>query len=116
MSKVYKNTIFTHHAYDRSSQRNIDPEAVWQVINQPHQKVAADEDKIKYIKKIKGRTYHVVAQYKADQQKHLVISVWVRGEDDQLPIAWQLITLPFKLVWWLLRKSVSLLFQKRRKS
>ena len=103
MSQTYKNIIFTNHAFDRIKNRSISKHAVYETINHSDKKQSKSESATKYIKTIKDRKYHVVAKYQADQRKYLVISTWVRGEDDQLPLIWQLITLPFKLAWELLK-------------
>ena len=104
MSKTYKDLIFTTHAYERMQQRSISASAVYEVIHQAKKVYPSDQGSKKYIQTISGRTHHVVAKYATDQQKYLVISVWVRGENDPIPLAWQAITLPFRAVWWLLQK------------
>lgn len=78
--------------------------AVYETVNYADKKQKKSHDSVKYIKTIRNRKYHVVATYKKNQDKYLVISAWVRGEDDKQPLVWQLITLPFRIIWWLLKK------------
>lgn len=102
---TYKNLIFTNHAFDRLSLRSITQDAIWQTINYPEKKYPQDQT-IKFIKSVQDRRLHVIASWLAKENKWLVVSVWVRGEEDQEPVIWQLITLPFKLIWWLIKKLV----------
>lgn len=103
MSETYKNIIFTKHAYDRIKQRSVSMHAIYETVAHPEKTSTKSGQNKKYIKTISGRKYHVVATYKPDQKKYLVISAWVRGEDDTVPLIWQLLTLPFKLLWWVLK-------------
>lgn len=112
-SQTYKNLIFTTHALERMSDRSISPHAVWQVISAPEKTKSSGEGAKKYIKTLSERKYHIVAKYLAQEQKYLVISVWVRGEDDKVSFVWQLIALPFKFIWWqvkLIVKALKFLF------
>lgn len=104
MSHIYKNIIFTNHAYDRITSRNISEHAIFETVNHPDKKQKKSTDSIKYVKTIRDRKYHAVATYKDDQKKYLVISAWVRGEEDKPPFVWQLITLPFRILFWILKK------------
>ena len=104
MSNKYKNLIFTKHALERMGKRSIAKDKIWQVINKADKKTNKGRDNKKYIKEINDRTYHAVATYLKDERKHLVISAWVRGEDDKQSFIWLLITAPFKLIWWILKK------------
>ena len=52
----------------------------------------------KFIKQQGSRLYHVVATYLSEQKAYLVISAWVRGEEDRPPLLWRLLTLPFTLM------------------
>lgn len=104
MSHIYKNLVFTNHAYDRIRSRNINEQAIFETVSNPNKKFKKNKNSLKYIKAINDRVYHVVATYKPSEKKHVVISAWVRGEEDKLPIVWRIITLPFKLIWWLIKK------------
>lgn len=107
MDKNYKSIIFTDHALERLSSRSISQEMVYQAITKPT-KSSRSKESTKFVKKINGRTVHVVAQFLSDARKWLIISVWVRGEDDKAPLAWRIITFPFWLLWkgmvWLLKQ------------
>lgn len=103
MNKEYKNIIFTKHALDRLKDRSIDYAHIADVINHPNKKFKQDGSTTKFIKTINNRKIHTVASYLKKDNKWLVISVWVRGEDDKAPFIWQLITLPFRVIWWTLK-------------
>lgn len=107
MGKEYKNIIFTDHAYHRAMQRSIQVHAIYETISSPDFTKKVGDSKTKFYKTINQRKYQVIAIYKSDQKKHLVISAWVRGEEDKPSLVWQLITLPFKLLWFI----VSLCFR-----
>src|SRR5687768_9359308 len=99
----YKNLVFTKHALERLNDRTITAEAVHRVIQTPDKKFSRD-DNTKFIRTLNDRKYHVVASYLEKEHQWLIISVWVRGEEDKEPLMWQLITLPFRAGWWLLKK------------
>jgi hypothetical protein len=104
----YKNLIFTHHASARFQDRHITADAIWQTVQWPDKKFT-NHEKIKFIKTINDRRLHVIASWLAKDKKWLIISVWVRGEEDKEPIIWSLITLPFKITYWLLTRLVKLI-------
>jgi len=70
-----------------------------------------DSPKIKFIKTIHGRQTQVIASLLPDK-KWLIISVWIRGEEDKVPLMWQLITLPFRISWFLIKKMYFIFFSK----
>ena len=102
MNKNYKSIIFTDHGLDRLESRGITQEMVYQVVTNSAKKFDQGQT-TKFIKTVSKRKVHVVAQYLKDQHKWLVISVWVRGENDKQPLMWRIITFPFWLVWMLLK-------------
>lgn len=102
MNREYKNLIFTEHALERIILRSLSQDQIWQVIDQP-KKQFKQQHNTKFIGKIEGRFIHVVAKRLATEQKWLIISVWVRGEEDPIPLSWQLISWPFKAVWWIIK-------------
>lgn len=101
----YKDLLFTKHAYSRALERGISNEAVWQAVHYPKTKVVTNiaTRSFKYSRDWQQRRVQVVAKYLANEKKYLVISLWVRGEEDKEPFVWWLLTLPFKLLWWLLK-------------
>lgn len=99
MRKEYKNLVFTDHALERLHLRSLSQDKIFQVVSHPEKKFSTDKSgQFKYILTLKGRKIHVVAKKLPQEKKWLVISVWVRGEDDPVPIAWQIITFPFKII------------------
>lgn len=107
MNKNYKNLVFTNHAFDRIKGRVITQDAVWQAVKNPDKKFKQGSS-TKFIKTVNNRKIHTVANYLSKENKWLIISVWVRGEDDKLPLTWRLITFPFlltyKILIWLLKR------------
>lgn len=95
--------ILSKHALERARLRKIELSVIEQIILSPEQKINLKDGKFKFIKTINGRLYQIVAADIKKENKWLVISVWVRGEDDQVPFVWKLITSPFRFVWWLLK-------------
>jgi hypothetical protein len=102
--------IFTKHALERLQQRSISQDTAEAVLYHPDRTEPGQKpNTVKFIRTIHGRNVQIVATYLEDQKKWLVVSAWVRGEDDKVPFAWLLITLPFKLLWWLGKKLFMLL-------
>lgn len=112
MPNYYKNIIFTKHALERMNKRSISTDRIWQVINHPDKSFVESSSGSKgttkkFLKEVGGRKYQAVATYLTDEKKYLVISTWVRGEDDKQSIIWIIITLPFKIIWWIFKKLLS---------
>ena len=104
MPNTYKNIVFTKHALERMNKRSISKDRIWQVVNHPDKTFKKEK---KYLKEIGDRKYQVVATHLPKEQKYLVISTWVRGEDDKQSFIWTLITLPFRIIWWIIKKLFS---------
>lgn len=99
MDKNYKNLVFTNHALERLKLRSIAQSDIKQVLSNSDKKLSSDKSgQIKFIRTLSNRTIHVVAKRLPDQNKWLIVSVWVRGEDDPIPLMWRIITLPFKII------------------
>lgn len=99
MQKEYQNIVFTNHALERLKLRSISQEQVWQVISHPDKKFPSNKlQQIKFTRIINNRHIQLVAKYLPNQKKWLIVSVWVRGEDDPTPFMWKIITLPFKII------------------
>lgn len=95
--------VLSKHALERARSRQMELYAIEQLILYPDHKKDLGESKFKFQKIVKNRNYQAVATWLAKENKWLIISVWVRGEDDRLPFAWLVITAPFRLAWWLLQ-------------
>ncbi len=105
------NFIFTKHALKRQKLRKINLTSINQVINFYDQKIKLKNDLYKFGKIINQRKIQLIAQYLKRKKQYLIISLWVRGENDPLPIVWQIIILPFKIIWWILKFIFSHLFK-----
>lgn len=96
--------ILTNHARERLKQRWITEDAIESVLRSPERtEPGSKPGTVKFVRTINGRQFQVIGKYLDDQDRWLVLSVWVRGEDDQTPLMWQLITLPFVLSWKLIK-------------
>lgn len=75
---------FTSHALERMKLRSIYKYEVKNTILDPDKTIEDQDDKVKFIGKelSLNRAYHVVAKFLPEDNKWLVISVWVRGEED----------------------------------
>jgi hypothetical protein len=103
MSFEYKNLVFTKHAKERINDRILTAEHIFQAIKFPDNKFIHKTNK-KFIKLINSRKIHVIANFLPKENKWLIISAWVRGEEDRQPLVWRLITLPFRLLFWIFKK------------
>jgi hypothetical protein len=78
--------IWSDHALRRVHQRSIGIEAVQHVLLHPHKIFATrDNGTKKFIGIVGGRKLHVIAAPTKEKQ-WVIVSVWVRGEDD--PRSW----------------------------
>lgn len=110
----YRNLIFSKHALQRLGERSISQEDVFQTINSPDKKYDLDEkDSFKFIKQIHDRHLQIVAKYLSKEKKYLIISLWVRGEEDKTPFLWRLISFPFWLIWKVFQWLYQQLFSKK---
>lgn len=76
---------FTNHALERMKLRDILPDEVESVIFYPEKTYEDDDDKVKFISKeldATKRTIHVVAKFLPDVNTWLVVTTYVRGEED----------------------------------
>ncbi len=98
----YQGFIFTKHAQERAQLRSLTLDQIIRVLENPDTTIPfAHSSKSKFIKMVHDRQVHVVANYLGSQKKWLIISVWVRGEDDPVPFTWLVLTAPFKLILWI---------------
>lgn len=98
--------IFTHHAKERLHKRRVRESDVEKTIRNPDRSLPAQKKgTVKFIRQINGRQHHVVAKLLPDKQKWLVLSVWIRGEED---FNWvqSVLTLPFKLIFGLVKAII----------
>ena len=86
MQREIQNVIFTNHALERIKLRHITQGMVVQAINKSDENFLEDDGDTRFIKKINGRNVHIVARQADEPGKWLVISAWVRGEDDPKPL------------------------------
>ena len=93
------NIIYTNHALERIRQRHLDQREIELTVREPSKKFPAKDDETKFLRTIDGRRYQVIAKYVADQGAWLVVSAWVRGEEDPEPMLWTILAAPFRLLW-----------------
>ena len=114
MGKEYKNIIFTDHALERMKRRRISQDMVVQTVRKPDRKEDEDDDKIRFVKEIKERNIQIVARHLDDEKKWMVVTAWVRGEDD--PRRWwvHMLLLPWYAVRIVLRIVRTIVRLQRR--
>lgn len=111
MSYTYKNLVFTKHAWERLSDRSLTQDVVFQVIQSPD-KTVHNQHNFKFIRTVSERTVHVVAT-PIEHGQWLIISTWVRGEEDKKNFVWELLVTPFRIVWWIIKSLWFALFGKK---
>ncbi len=75
--------IFTTHAEERRRYRKIAESDIEHVLKRPDKTFPGKKpDTVKFIKFIDGRQHQVVAKFLKDQNAWLILSVWIRGEED----------------------------------
>ena len=81
---THPGVAFTMHALERMALRNINPNIVKSTILMPEETRPDEEGKVKFVGPgwSEGRAPHVVAKFLPEDNKWLVVSTWVRGEDD----------------------------------
>lgn len=98
------SVILTKHARERLQKRTISEDVLESVIAHPDQTFPGQKpNTIKFIRTINGRNIQLIGTFLPDEKKWLIVSAWVRGENDQPPIIWQFIILPFKIIKYLLK-------------
>jgi len=78
----HKTVVFTKHARERLDLRRLSEDAIIQVMRKPNTTQKLDEGKIKFIGEVMGSKVHVICRPILEENKWLVISLWVRKEDD----------------------------------
>jgi hypothetical protein len=107
------NVIFTKHAKERMSLRSVSEGDVLSVLQKPDRSEPTDKpETTKFIRTLRGRDMQVIARHLSAEKKTLVISVWVRGEDDPEPLIWTILMLPLKLLWWIVKQLWRVLFKR----
>jgi len=104
--------IFTKHALSRSQQRYVPQDKIEQVLQYPENTISLEENKTKFIRVINQRQFQVIASYLAKENKWLVISAWVRGEEDSKPILDQLLEVFGRGLIWVFNQIVRIFRQK----
>ena len=78
----HETVVFTKHARERLELRKTGEDMVIQVMRNPSTTHSIEDGKIKFLGKSMGAKVHVIAKPIPEQNKWLVVSLWVRGEDD----------------------------------
>ncbi len=102
--------IFTKHAQERIAQRRMTTGGVEETVLDPDKKILLPTGETKFIKQQGKRLYQAIAVYKEQEHSWLVLSTWVRGEEDSPDLLWLIITTPFKWLWWFGKFILRLLF------
>lgn len=104
-AREYGGVVWTDHALERLRGRGVNQSDALAVMRNPEKTYPGKkEDSVKFIRTINGRRMHVVAVMN-DQKKWVVVSAWVRGEEDQYGFPEKYV---YKLVDWVAGKLVRL--------
>lgn len=112
MSISKSQIILTKHALSRGKQRFVTQERIEQTLINPDKQFDLEEGKTKFIRTINGRHFQVIGSYLPKENKWLVISAWVRGEEDRQSLLESILLGIGKLILWPFKKVFSLLFQR----
>lgn len=102
MNRTYKNLVFTKHALERLNDRVLTQDTIHQTVTSPD-KTFPSKSNTKFIRTMSNRRIHVVAA-PIENNQWLIVSAWVRGEEDREPVVWQLIAFPFRMIGKILQK------------
>jgi len=109
-----ENLVFTKHALERMERRSISQEMIRRALSNPDITVPGHNPKkqnqVKFIKTIDSRRLHVVATL-LPEKKWLIVSSWVKGEEDKAPLMWQILSFPFKITFWILWWLLKMIFR-----
>ncbi|MDR0463458.1 MAG: DUF4258 domain-containing protein [Pseudomonadales bacterium] len=108
--------IYTKHAKERIEMRKLYKPDIEETLLEPDQTIQQDKLNFKFVKTIEGRKYQVVAKYNDEEKKWIIVSAWVRGEEDPPNYLWLIITFPFRALWWLLKKLFGFIWKQIKKS
>jgi hypothetical protein len=96
--------IFTNHAQERMHLRKLAQSDIEKTLAKPDRTLPGKKPgTIKFIREINGRNHQVVAKKLENQKDWLVLSVWVRGEEDFNWVEW-IVILPFRVIRWVFKK------------
>jgi len=70
---------------------------VVKTLKTPEKKVKEDNGNTQFTKMVYKRKVQVVANYQNDERKWLVVSAWVRGEEDPKPLWLQILLFPLRI-------------------
>ena len=76
------DVAFTNHALERMQQRGISKEMVYAAIHSPDKFYPESDGDTKFIRRVNGRQVFAICKPLPEEDKWLVKSTWVRGEDD----------------------------------
>jgi hypothetical protein len=78
----HETVRFTKHARERLDLRRLSEDMIIEVMRKPNTTRNIDDGKIKFTGKVMGANVHAICKPLIEENKWLVISLWVRGEDD----------------------------------
>lgn len=96
--RYYQGMIWTDHVLSRMKLRSLTQDQVVAVMRKPDQTYPGQKpDTVKFIRTLSDRQIHVVAKL-TDRQQWLILTVFVRGEEDQWPLPERIIFGTFHLL------------------
>ena len=98
MRHEYQGIIFTDHALKRLKRRKISQAMVAKAVKSPQSREKEDNGNTRFVRVVDSRNLHVIARYLPDERKWLIVSAWVRGEDDARPIWMRVLLAPVTII------------------
>jgi hypothetical protein len=93
--------ILTDHVRRRMRLRGISEGDISLALRESDRRFSSGDGREKFIKYLDREPLHVIAK-RNSVGDWVVLSAWIRGQDDPLPLWWRAIRLPFLLLWHLL--------------
>ena len=82
--REYGGMVWTNHALERLSKRGIPQADALRVMKSPSKTYPGKKgSSVRFIRTVNGRRLFVVAVMDEEAKKWIVLSVWVRGEEDR---------------------------------
>ena len=105
--------ILTKHALSRGKQRYVTHERIEQALMNPDKQFDLEDGKTKFIRVLNERQFQVVATYLPKEDKWLVISAWVRGEEDRAGIVETLLIGIERVIVWVFQKMIHTIWKSK---
>lgn len=98
MAKKQRAIVLSKHVEERMVLRRVNRDLIEKTVYQADSSKLEDDGDTKFIKTIAGRELQVIAKPLDDENKWLIKTVWVEGENDPNPFWKWIVTLGVRLL------------------